>query len=211
MPTFITELTNVQGDYAHRFGGDRWTIECPSESSPEPWLFVTLDTRDPRIGIGRGATELPLCSRGDYETPERQSYRFYPSTRTVVFDEPGWNVEQHPDDLLLRPLDERKLHLRTADASEEPRTADKYAVQDTFLGGTRFIRVGGEPLWLDRPVDVRCPAGHDALFIAAMGYEPYTRPSGIVSPTRPFFIGELALYFFICYPCQRIIVISQPA
>lgn len=39
----------------------------------------------------------------------------------------------------------------------------------------------------------------------------HVRPSGLVGPQVAFFLGELALYFFGCQPCARVVVAMQPA
>ena len=128
----------------------------------------------------------------------------------MVFDGPSWQVTLDPKDALPVPLPRTPLRLRPITAAEDPRQASSvYDVQDTFLGGSAFIRVRGEPLWLDEPAQPICACGSEMVFVACIGYENYDQPSGLVSPTLPFFIGELALYFFACLPCQRCAVLTQ--
>ncbi len=126
---------------------------------------------------------------------------------TVCFDGPGW--EEH-DFEPLADLPLRALKLRPALPEEDPGSGEKYAVQDTFVGGRAFLRVKGEPIWLDRPELVTCSCGQMSQFVAGIGYESGRRVSGIIDDQTPFFLGELALYFFACLPCRRVTVISQP-
>jgi hypothetical protein len=196
--------------YRHQFGGERWTIEAFG-SSPPPALLLTLDLGDPRLGAGARENELPLVSRLDGESLNRQSYFYDPAGLRVLFQGSAWHVSMDSSESLPLPLPSRDLRLRPARADEDLGQTSKYSVQDTFLGGDAFIRVGGEPLWLTDAEDVSCPCGQALQFAACVGYENYARPSGIVAPTIPFFIGELALYFFVCFGCRFVVVISQPA
>jgi hypothetical protein len=77
---------------------------------------------------------------------------------------------------------------------------------DTFVGGEGFIRVLGAPLWLQEPLDIACQCGDRFAYAASIGYEVGLR--GTV-PDQPFFIGEGALYFFVCKRCLRVAVRSQ--
>ena len=100
------------------------------------------------------------------------------------------------------PLIERSLKLRMLRDDEEG--------VDRFIGGSAFLRVGGNPLWMQEGEGVSCRCGRTPEFVAGVGYEQYGRPSGIVSPGLPFFVGELASYFFLCRSCSRVVVVSQP-
>lgn len=118
---------------------------------------------------------------------------------------------QAPAAFALRAPRKSVLKLRLLRAEEEPEQASKYDAQDTFLGGDAFLRIRGTPIWLTDTEEVHCVCGREAEFIAAIGYENYDRPSGIVLPNRALFIGELALYFFACLSCLRVVVVSQPS
>jgi hypothetical protein len=83
-------------------------------------------------------------------------------------------------------------------------------VIDSFVGETGFIRIGGEPIWVQRREDVACDCGGQMTHAASIGYENYDRPSGLLPGGRPFFLGELAFYFFYCGRCDRVMVITQP-
>lgn len=197
--------------YEHKFGGNAWTIEAAERSFPSPSLLLTLDTRDPRLGFVTAIPEIPLCSRLDGFSIARQLYSFDVNSHRVMFDGPAWHISLDPEDMLASPLPLRNLYLRPLRHDEDDEKASKYAVQDTFLGGDAFLRIRGKPLWLLDPEEVSCLCGKEAEFIASIGYENYARPSGLISPVRPFFIGELALYFFGCLQCKRIVVVSQPS
>jgi hypothetical protein len=210
MTTLIAEIGTDR--YEHKFGGAGWTAQTGVVEVPPPVLLLTLDLSDPRLDLAGASRELPLFSRVDASSTEPQSYVFDAAGRSVTFEGPGWNVAVDPADLFTPPLTERRLVLRPAQGDEDPALApSKYEVQDTFLGGSGFIRVRGEPVWLADAEDVVCTCGKETEFVAGIGYERYNAPSGIVSPTRPFFLGELALYFFACLDCRRVVVVSQPS
>lgn len=85
----------------------------------------------------------------------------------------------------------------------------KYAAQDTFLGGSAFIRIGGAPLWIQDPERAGCECGREMVYVASIGYEAYEQPSIFPGLPQAFFLGELARYFFVCTSCVRVAVISQ--
>jgi hypothetical protein len=178
--------------------------------SPSPVLLITLDLSDPRLGVEAGIPELPLCSRLD-GTIERQSYLFEPGRAAITYEGPSWYVPIDTADMLPSPLEQHDLLLRNYKDDEDPEHASKYVVQDTFLGGSACFRIRGQPIWLVDPEKVICSCGRETEFMTCIGYENYEHPSGIVAPTQPFFIGELALYFFVCFHCNRIVVVSQPS
>jgi hypothetical protein len=204
----VAELGTDQ--YRHRFGGATWQVRTAAGASPLPLTLLTLDLSDPRLCVNTDVSEVPLCSRIDGAS-DRQSYTFDPARFIVAFEGPAWHVPIDAVDLLPMPLPMRDLRLRTATDDEDPEVGPKYEVQDTFLGGSAFLRVRGEPIWLGDREEVRCSCGQHAEFMAAIGYENYERPSGIVSLDRAFFIGEVALYFFACLACRCVVVVSQPS
>lgn len=195
------------GSYKHYFGGDRWRALSPAKSDPPAVLLITLDLRDPAIGLTSRIGIVPLCSRIDYETPVIQRYDFDEVTGEVRYLGDAWHVPMDPDDLLPIPLKESRLRLRPTKPTEE--LGGESDPIDTFLGGDAFIRVRGEPLWLLDPLKPRCECGSLMEYLACIGYEKYNRPSGIVTKTTPFFIGELALYYFLCSQCNTVQVIMQ--
>lgn len=209
MNGYAAELGKDQ--YRHRFGGTEWSIHTPAGAFPPPITLLTLDMSDPRVCAGSDFRDLPLCSRIDGASIERQSYTFEPGGRVIAFEGSRWHVPIDVADILPSPLVQRELKLRLLRAEEEPEQASKYDAQDTFLGGDAFLRIRGTPIWLTDTEEVHCVCGREAEFIAAIGYENYDRPSGIVLPNRALFIGELALYFFACLSCLRVVVVSQPS
>ena len=202
-------LTAERGSdaYPHKFGGSSWAIRAPGQ--PSPALLMCLVAADPRLELDPQLGEVPLCSRLDGASLAPQSYVFNPVTRGVAFEGERWDVELDPMDVLPNPLPESPLRLRDLTAGEDQEQTDRYDVQDTFLGGGSFLRVGGTPLWIFDAEDVQCTCGRECDFVAAIGYENYDHPSGLVAPATPFFFGEIALYFFLCPPCARMAVLSQ--
>jgi|LakWasMet57_HOW8_FD_contig_31_473215_length_1534_multi_3_in_0_out_0_2 hypothetical protein len=206
--TLIAEVG--QTPYAHVFGGDSWKLVAPPGSGAAPALVLTLDPTDKRLELDWHPGHLPLASRLDGAIPKRQSYVVHQDSQTLSFEGPPWRTTIDEASTLPNPLPERPLRLRPMKGDENPATAPtKYEVQDTFLGGTGFLRIGGDPLWLLRPERVECSCGRGMTFLACVGYEQYDKPSGLIAPGVPFFLGELALYFFGCRPCARVLVVSQ--
>ncbi|MCK6546281.1 hypothetical protein L6R52_10560 [Myxococcota bacterium] len=155
--------------------------------------------------------ELPLFSRFELLDPAPQSYRVLAHDRTVEFEGLPWRVAPDLSAYLPRtPLPEHGVVLRPAMGSEDPGVVSEYAAQDTFLGASSFIRVGGVPLWIHSPEEVRCECGQEMAHVASFGYETYGQPSIFPELPQAFFLGELALYFFVCASCVRVAVVSQP-
>lgn len=180
----------------------------PAHAIPPASLLLTLDTRDPRLGLRSKPSQLPLCSRTDYESPARQVYLFDEKDHSVRFEGLPWHEPREPDDHFPSVLPERVLHLRPLRPDEDEEHAGEY-VLDSFLGGRGFLRVGGDPIWIQSPEHVDCLCGQQPRFVATIGHESYTNPTGILSPTEAFYLGEGALYFFVCQPCQRVVVVAQ--
>jgi len=191
-------------EFHHTFGGSRWRATYNGATAPGVQTILTLDLTDPRLGLVGDVRELPLCSHLWICSADRQSYLFDPETRTIVLDEAPWELSSEEDQ--RRPMQLRTLQLREATPEE---LAPRDEAIEPFIGGSAFLRVGGEPLWLYSPEEVRCTCGRSASFAAAVGYENGKRPSGIIDVNTPLFLGELALYFFACLPCQRVTVVSQ--
>jgi hypothetical protein len=193
--------------YAHTFGGSRWKTLFEGAPAAGVQTILTLDLTDPRLGLAGDVSELPLCSHLWVVRTDRQSYRLDPTALTIALDVPPW--EPGPADMAVfhRPFPLRTLRLRDAIREE---FGPHYDAIDTFIGGSAFIRVRGEPLWLGDPQNVLCECGRASEFVASVGYETSRNPSGIVDTDTEFFLGELALYFFACLPCRRVTVLSQP-
>lgn len=204
MESFVVELGRSQ--YNHRFGGRLWTPITPSGTVPLPVLVLCLDVSDPRLSdlapIGR---ELPLFTRLGGVLTSMQSYRVDAHHRTAVFDS-GWQDMEIQESWLAGPLPERDVKLQPG----LPHEIGNTPAIDTFLGGEAFIRVGGSPLWISDEEGVTCNACNEApVFSGAIGYENYDRPAGYLDAGEPFFVGEMAYYFFVCVGCRRVIVITQ--
>lgn len=78
---------------------------------------------------------------------------------------------------------------------------------DDFLGGVSFVRIL-QPLWMQDAEEHVCSCKAPMTFVACIGNQSYDAADGIVDG-RPFFIGEAALYFFLCPNCMSILVTSQ--
>lgn len=199
--------------YHHRFGGDSWEINTP-EGCDRPALLIVFDLNDDRLSsIGETEfCELPLCSyinsdcwiaRHDYIIDfDKKKVLFHSCNNPTGF-------ELTAEDKFTLPLPERRLCLDNMDESDYPVDEDSYwNCTDEILGGDKYIRVLGMPLWLQEPEDVRCNCGKDKTFIATIGYENWDGPYRLLDD-KPFFFGEGVIYFFYCNACKSISVISQ--
>ncbi len=207
MNTYIAE--RGAGPHNHRFGGTGWTTSAPVGASPVPALILTLDFGDPRLGADFYSGEVPLCSRVDGDSLERQRYQFDSTRRLAEFSGEAWSSTLDPADVMTTPFPESPLRLRGAEGDEIVDAESPYEAQDTFLGGAAFLRVLGSPLWIANAEQVNCDCGKPMRFVASVGYENYSGPSGLLAEDEPFFLGELALYFFVCFQCAAVEVVSQ--
>jgi hypothetical protein len=199
------------GEFAHRFGGCSWGAVDPQPIDGGPALLLVLDLSDPRlIDLGvTGTTELPLASyiNNSVWTGE-QTYDVSPEERRIALTSRSVSSPEplELEDRLPQPLPERLLDLRPISKEEDPASVGKLAASDTFVGGEAFIRVLGSPVWLLDPIDVWCSCKARMRYVASIGYEL----TPCMLPKRPFFLGEGALYFFVCRACLRIAVRAQP-
>jgi hypothetical protein len=197
--------------FAHRFGGQSWRVVDDTPVFGGPSLILVLDTRDPalRSQIDVPALELPLCSyvRSDvWANPQRFSVDHATHSVQVVERRPTGRTIEGP---LPVVLPEHDMKLRPMRADEYPIEEDAYyRCCDSFLGGKAIFRVGGKPLWLQEPEEVRCRCSVEPTFVACMGYENYNGPYEFL-PDQPLFLGEGALYFFYCAKCRELAVVSQ--
>jgi hypothetical protein len=200
------------GQYKHRFGGSSWSVKDQSPLFGGPTLLFVFDLRDPLLArLGQThLTELPLCTYancGAWASP--QAYRIRPRDMEIVLTErtdPPTD-EHYPE--FAGPLREKALHLVPMTSVDYPTTEELYwQASDSFLGGTSFIRVIGPPLWMYAPATVECECGRLMDYVAALGYERVRGRSEFVE--GGLFLGEGAIYWFLCPACLALGVISQP-
>lgn len=199
--------------YNHKFGGSSWQVEDTIPLCGNPTLLIVLDLKDPRLQelSGVGSDELPLCSYINcdvWHSPQR--FQIYPESRRILLiGRQATSFSLSDEDAFPNPLREKSLILRPMGKSESPLDENSYwEACDSFVGGKAFIRVLGPPLWMTQPEGRKCSCGKTMKYVAGIGYEQYDNPSGITNDT-PFFIGEGALYFFLCPSCLIEEVISQ--
>lgn len=204
------------GAFPHRFGGTSWRVVEPAGATPRPTLLLTIDLRDPRVQQvlpaeerAHGDHELPVVSRSDL-MGDRQTYRYDPTDRSVIFAGGPWSPACEP--ALPSELAERPISLRLVGPEDKGRGGSDDPI-DAFVGGPAWLRVGGEPLWLEDPETVTCTCGVPMLPVVWIGHESL-RAWGEPGTARflddePFFLGELALYFFVCLRCRRVTVVTQ--
>jgi len=200
-------------NYNHRFGGDRWTVIDPTPKFGGPTLLLTLDLKDPRLAALNleNLPELPLCSYINCNIWSfRQEYRINFKEKKVILEVRSDSSESPGLDLLLpNPLKEKSIRLKDMKKKEYPVDEITYwKAYDEFLGGNGFVRILGPPIWLRHRENIECTCGSSVIYAASFGYQFNNEKQKFIE-IQPFFIGEGALYFFICNNCTKLIVISQ--
>ena len=198
-------------NFRHRFGGDSWLVADAASSDSKPSLLLTLDLSDPLLSGLQSLSldELPLCSYVAYDIgASAQFYLIDRIARSVSCIQRGAFVSDAPNVAALH-LKEKPLALVPMTEEDYPTSEPAYwNACDLFLGGGRFIRLLGPPLWLYAVEVVRCICGSEMKYIGALGYEtrpPYSQLTG----NEPVFFGEMGLYWFMCERCLAFAVTSQ--
>jgi hypothetical protein len=223
LPRYGPQITASEGwiaslgedKFAHTFGGSSWDLYDVNNKCRKPTLLINLDLRDPRIILPKIAALplLPICSHINNDAwTTRQIYQIDPTTKTITLSAEGGSRQPLDDeDLFPNPLPEKRIRLDKMSAEDYPLNEKMYwKACDRFLGSTSFIRVLGPPLWLQWVEKEHCECGLPMEYVCSIGYEDYEHRSGLI-PDRSFFIGEAALYFFVCTHCLKAAVISQPS
>jgi hypothetical protein len=203
-----------EGVFNHRFGGQGWRIKCENRTDDKPILLLTLDLQDPELKSLKipGCYELPLCSYiNSTAWYERQVYKLDLLTHSIVeiTTEVIFSTVFDREDWVNNPLPEKKIKLKNI--TEEDHSINEklyWKACENFIGGNNFIRILGSPLWLEGVEREVCECGAIMQHICCIGYENFDKYSGIIDG-QPFFIGEAALYFFLCKVCLVFHVISQ--
>ena len=202
--------------YHHTFGGSSWNIATAVtyEINDAPALLLNFDLNDPKLrslSISQ-LDELPICSFINSNVWEKkQVFEILPHSHTVKLvslchEDP---TDYDEEDRLHLPLIEKRVRLREMEEADYPITEQMYwANWDKFIGGPSFIRALGPPIWLQWVEAETCECGAVMEYVCSIGYENSEMPSGIIH-NAPFFIGEGALYFFLCSRCLKITSISQ--
>jgi hypothetical protein len=201
-------------DYSHSFGGQGWTVRDSQQIADGPSLMLDLDLSDPKFSelLVDGLDRLPICSYINCDLwIEPQHYQISPEHSNVTLIQRSTKYTTILDEGLRfpNPLPKKQLSLREMTEEEKPINKGDYdRAVDSFVGGESFIRVLGSPLWLQQPESSRCLCGQEQRYVCSIGYENMTSSSFL--DNRPFFIGEAALYFFLCSKCLILTVLSQP-
>jgi hypothetical protein len=199
--------------FAHRFGGASWRIKDSAPISEGPTLLLTLDISDSLFAHlpTLPAEEIPICSyltRDVWVMP--QFYRIEPRRKQVICEAKGTPATEAHFPELENPLPETSLDLLPMMESDYPTTEKLYwQACDDFLGGDRFIRVLGPPLWTYSVAKVYCQCADEMIYLCSIGYEGRRTYSHLLGD-QPVFFGEAALYWFVCVSCLTVGVISQP-
>ena len=198
-------------NYRHRFGGCSWTVVDPRPEDGGPTLLFVLDLQDPLLDAlePKGLTELPLCSYATRDVwADAQLYLIIPTQKRVTLLQKSDPVTEACLHEFAGVLPEKNLALAPMSDIDYPTSEDSYwQACDCFLGGTRFIRILGPPLWMDVPATVKCECQRSMDYVAALGYENIRERSAFVE--GGLFLGEGAIYWFFCAHCLAVAVISQ--
>jgi hypothetical protein len=200
-----------RGAFAHRFGGSSWQPVDTHMVDGGPALLLVLDLHDERLARLRGrgtVAELPLASYVNNSIwQEEQIYQIADDAREIRLESRTTTSTESldPADRFPHPFPERDLLLRMMRPEEDPERVGHGVASDAFVGGDAFLRVLGAPIWLQEPLEVGCACGARMTYAASVGYEV---GAGMLLE-RPFFIGEGALYFFLCGDCLKVAVHSQ--
>lgn len=201
--------------FLHRFGGHSWRARAQSSNgNSAPALLLTLDLSDDRLASlrldGSQLQEIPLCGHLNSAELSEQVYQIEAANRTAQFvtDSP-LQADAEASSLLPVPLPERRIHLVPMEDCHLPVEENAYwHACDSFVGGDSFIRILGPPVWLQHSETARCTCGRNMNYVASIGYERYDSPAGFLAKAA-FFVGEMAMYFFLCKHCVRIQVLKQ--
>jgi hypothetical protein len=212
-PAGYIAVPGVRGEYAHVFGGSSWTVSADAVHEDAPALLMVLDLTDPRLAhLDAELKAIPLFSYINSDCwVERQDYKLNVHNSSV--GEYAWQnataYVQEEEDRIPVPLPETPLRLVEMEFADYALDEDSYwRCTDEFIGGGKFIRVLGKPLWLENAEAVVCGCGKEEEFVACIGYENWDGPYRVLK-NQAFFIGEGALYFFYCRNCKLVSVISQ--
>jgi hypothetical protein len=178
----------------------------------KPSLIVTLDLSDPLLSNLRSLPldELPLCSYVAYDIGSSvQFFHIDRNQRRVTCLQRGTLRSEHPTNLAALHLEEKPLTLVPMTDEDFPTSESAYwCASDLFLGGGRFVRVLGPPLWLYAVETVKCICSRQMSYVAALGYESRPPYSQLIE-NQPVFFGEMGLYWFFCNRCLTFAVTSQ--
>ena len=201
-------------NYNHRFGGKSWkTLDSTGICEP-PTLLINLDLNDPKLLTLRfdDLDELPLCYSINCDALVRpQRFQIEPKSHTITLIEIATDSPERlpADGLFPIPLHETRVSLRPMEFDDYPTDIETYdRACERFVGGNSFIRIMGPPLWLQSVEVETCTCGSEMIYVASIGYESSHNPTGFI-PGGVFFLGEAALYFFLCKSCLTTMVISQ--
>lgn len=213
-PKGFIAIKRKASSYHHVFGGNSWGVANTLSNNDDPILLFVLDLNDPKLSSLsiNGLQQLPIFSYINSDIwLEEQVYKINPDNKDVKFTHitNEINYVLPDEDKIPNPLNETSLELRDMFSSEYPLNENLYwSNLDEFLGGKSFIRVCGNPLWIQDPQKIKCTCEDDMEYVMGIGYEGYDEPF-LFMDDKPFFFGETALYAFFCKKCLEVKIISQ--
>lgn len=191
--------------YEHQFGGNEWDMEACCVCKGDIHQIMTLDLEDDRLAAFRNPTAgmIPMvsclnCSASWW----RQGYII--SNNQIKWD--YQDIEESEvmteEDRIVTPLPVRKMKLEPYDDSDTEQFWNDF--------GTKFLcKVGGDPIWAQEEVELRCPeCGKPMKFVAMIAGEKEEAAEHLIPDIR-FGLGTCVYYYAICPECGEITVDCQ--
>lgn len=150
---YILETDKIS-KYKHIFGGESWSYLDKNPLNDKPILLFVLDLKDSKLSFLRvdGLEEIPIFSYLNSDLwYQPQIYKINPEDKSVFFTDKKNHIEymQSDEDKIMNPIPPKCVSLREMKLSEYVTDEDSYwKNSDEFLGGDSFIRILGEPLWI---------------------------------------------------------------
>lgn len=191
--------------FEHQFGGNEWDMEACAFCKGDIHQIITLDLQDERLAEYRNPASgmFPMvsclnCSASWWS----QGYQIKVNQIQWDYQDLEEREFMAEEDWVKTPLPSLPMKLEEYDDSDEE------AFWEAF--GNEFIcKVGGKPIWADKPVDLKCPTcDHQMKFVAMIrGEKPGIKKR--IIPGVPFGLGTNVYYFSVCPECGEITVDCQ--
>ena len=191
--------------YEHQFGGDEWDMDACNICKGDIHQIITLDLEDPRLEDFRNPTagRIPMvsclnCSASWW----RQGYVI--SNNRIEWD--YQDVEEADvmteEDRIPTPLPVIPVQLAEYNDSNTEQFWKDF--------GTKFLcKVGGNPIWAQEEVELKCPeCGKPMKFVAMICGEKEEGTAHLMGEV-PFGLGTCVYYYAVCTECGEITVDCQ--
>jgi hypothetical protein len=198
-------LVPGKDEYEHLFGGNEWDMESCAICKGDVHQIVTLDLQDPRLAPFRN----PMAGMTPMVSCLNCSASWWTQAYIIKNNQIQWayqDVEERDfmveEDWVEAPLPVVPMKLEEYDDSNEEKFWEEF--------GEKFIcKVGGEPIWAEDPVDLKCPnCNRQMQFVGMIGGEKPENHKRII-PNVSFKLGTNVYYYAVCPECGEITVDCQ--